>query len=91
MRELIRTPVTPIWAGLMLATGYSWWVGADDSAGAGDASLVTVSILIVAFAKVHFVGMHFMELRHAPAPLRLMFHGWYLVFCVAMVLIYLVA
>jgi len=91
MRELVKTSATPIWVLLVLATVYSWWVGADDSAGADGQQLATVSILAVAFVKVRFVGMHFMELRHAPLPLRGLFHAWYAMFCGATVLIYLVA
>ena len=33
-------------------------------------------VLIVAFLKVRLIGMHFMELREAMRPLRLLFNAW---------------
>ncbi len=50
-----------------------------------DATLAGSLILLVAFIKVRFVGLYFMELRHAPIPLRLVFEGWCLVVCSAVI------
>jgi len=35
-----------------------------------------VLIVTIAGAKLHLVGMHFVELRHAPLALKLIFDGW---------------
>ncbi len=32
--------------------------------------------MTIAALKIRLVGMHFMELRHAPLALRIAFHGW---------------
>jgi len=48
-------------------------------------------IMTTAFAKTWFVGMYFMELRHAPLALRLLFNAWVVVGCVAVVAIYLLS
>jgi hypothetical protein len=36
-------------------------------------------VIAVAFIKVRFIGLDFMELRHAPRPLRVAFEAWLLV------------
>lgn len=88
MMVLARTAVTPVWLLLMAATGLSLWLGADH--GLGARTLATVVVIAVAFVKVRFIGMYFMELRHAPLALRLAFHAWCAVGCLAVVGIYLV-
>jgi hypothetical protein len=40
---------------------------------------VGFTVIGVAFVKVRFIGLDFMELRRAPAPLRLAFEAWLLV------------
>ncbi|AQA04588.1 hypothetical protein BVC93_21595 [Mycobacterium sp. MS1601] len=64
------------WLILVAATVASWLVGADHGAG----SLVAVAVLAIAAAKVRLVGLDFMELRHAPIPLRVLFEAY----CVAL-------
>jgi len=39
-------------------------------------TLTTALVLTVVAVKIHLVGTHFIELRHAPLPLRLLFHIW---------------
>jgi hypothetical protein len=38
--------------------------------------LLTSCLVVLAMFKVHLVGMHFMELRHAPVGLIGIFHVW---------------
>lgn len=38
----------------------------------------TALLVGLAAVKVHVIGLHFMELRHAPRSLVLLFHGWLL-------------
>ena len=89
MRALIRTPVTPVWLLLVLATAVSWWLGADQGLGADLHKLATVLVMSVAFIKVGFVGSYFMELRHAPLGLRLFFGAWCSVFLTLILVLYL--
>lgn len=72
MKTLFLNVVTPVWFLLMLATGVSWWLGAG-------AVHMTVAVMTIAYVKCLFVGMYFMELRHAPQPLRLAFLAWCMV------------
>ena len=86
LRSLIRQPPTFVWLGLMLVTGVSWWLGTDHGA---NHKLATIVVMVVAFTKVRFVGMYFMELRHAPLPLKLIFQGWCVVVCSVIIVMYL--
>ncbi|ORB29034.1 cytochrome C oxidase subunit IV family protein [Mycolicibacterium parafortuitum] len=62
------------WLFLVAATVVSWAVGAEHGTG----STVAVLVLGIAAIKVRLVGLDFMELRHAPVPLRAAFE----VYCV---------
>ena len=82
MRALLRDRTTVIWLLLIAATCLSWFLGTDHGLAGVDArTIATVAILVVAFVKVSFVGMNFMELRNAPTPLRLIFLGYVVVVC----------
>ena len=83
MLQLVRTPVTFVWLLLMAATGISMWVAVDH--GVDDVRVATSVVMSVALVKAYLVGMHFMELRHAPWPLRGAFLAW-CVLCAAAVL-----
>jgi len=85
--SLFRQRVTLVWLGLVCVTGVSWWLGTDHSAAH---KLATIVVLGVAFTKVRFVGMYFMELRGAPLPLKLIFQGWCVVVCTTLLIMYLV-
>ena len=65
LADLLRSSITAIWFVLIGATLLSWWLGTDHVI--DDASLAGALILLVAFIKVRFVGLYFMEL-HAPDP-----------------------
>jgi Prokaryotic Cytochrome C oxidase subunit IV len=86
-RSLLRQPATVVWFGLVLIALVSWWLGTDQ--GAGSHKLAAILLLALAFTKVRFVGMYFMELRGAPLVLKLLFQGWCLVVCCALVGMYL--
>ncbi|THJ33170.1 cytochrome C oxidase subunit IV family protein [Candidatus Frankia alpina] len=65
--------VVCVFAGLLLLTGgSSWFAESDASRGVAP----TAFIMTIAALKIRLVGMHFMELRHAPLALRIAFHGW---------------
>lgn len=76
----VRT--TAIWAGLVVATCLTLWLGASHSA------VVAVAIP-VAFLKVYFIGSEFMDLRGAPSALRLGFTAWVVILASAITTLYL--
>jgi heme/copper-type cytochrome/quinol oxidase subunit 4 len=48
-------------------------------AGVLEGSVRSVVIVAICGVKLHLVGMRFMELRHAPPPLRLAYQTWVVV------------
>ncbi|MEH3140267.1 MAG: cytochrome C oxidase subunit IV family protein [Mycobacterium kyogaense] len=74
--ELLKNRAGFTWLILVAATIVSWVVGADHGTG----SAVGVIVLGIAAIKVRLVGLDFMELRHAPVPLRATFEAY----CVGM-------
>ena len=78
MPSLLRHKITFVWLVLILATALSWQLG--HGFGFGDRyTYATITIVIIAFIKARLVFLDFMELRHAPLPLRLAFESWALV------------
>jgi heme/copper-type cytochrome/quinol oxidase subunit 4 len=73
MRPLILKPVTVVWAALVLATCVAWW---SASGGAVPSFEATAIVMIVAAVKARLVILHFMDLKAAPRPWRLLFEGW---------------
>jgi len=75
--ETLSTPrrqlPTFVWALLMAATITTTWVLSKDAV---TASVATAGTLALAGWKVRLVVLDFMELRHAPWPLRLAFEAW---------------
>jgi caa(3)-type oxidase subunit IV len=80
--------VTLVWLALLALTFASFVVGVEQ--GAGVASAAAVVIIGVALFKVRLIGIHFMDLRVAPRPLRLIFEGYVLVVFIVLVVIDLV-
>lgn len=76
------------WAVLMVSTLVSWVLAADHG-GLFNDRVVTGSVVIaIAFLKIYLVGRYFMELRFAPAGLRLSFNCWTLATCVLVIALY---
>ncbi|WP_328358045.1 cytochrome C oxidase subunit IV family protein [Mycobacterium sp. NBC_00419] len=76
MLSLIPVRARVSWLILVAATCASWALGAEHGTG----SVVVVAVLGIAAVKVRLVGLDFMELRHAPIPLRVAFE----IYCVAL-------
>ena len=76
MLSLIPVRARLSWLILVVATCASWALGAEHGTG----SVVVVAVLGIAAVKVRLVGLDFMELRHAPIPLRAVFE----IYCVAL-------
>ena len=87
LRGLLRGPFMVVWFVLIAATLLLWYLGAEQ--GVHNAHLATVLILIIAFIKVRFVGLYFMELRDAPVPLRLIFEAHCATVCAVVLGVYL--
>ncbi|UTI63845.1 cytochrome C oxidase subunit IV family protein [Paraconexibacter antarcticus] len=85
---LLRHPVSVVWGILIAATLTSWWLGTDH--GVSNEQTASILILVVAFIKVRFVGLYFMELRHAPLPLRMIFEGYCFVVCTTVILMFVI-
>ena len=85
--ELIRKPVSIVWAALMLATCASTWLLSKNSV---TPEVATVAIMLVAAVKVRLVISHFMEVRRAPLALRLVCNGWLLAVTALIMTVYLV-
>ncbi|WP_182379347.1 cytochrome C oxidase subunit IV family protein [Nocardioides sp. WS12] len=80
--NLFRSKATVVWVFLILATVLSWALGTDHGF-VDDHTTASTIIMVVAFVKVRFVGLYFMELNHAPLALRLLLEVWCLVVCLA--------
>ncbi|MGY4103750.1 cytochrome C oxidase subunit IV family protein [Nocardia sp. R16R-3T] len=92
LAEIARTRVTLVWLVLVSATVLSWWLGTEGGHRAGGShALASVVIFLVAFVKVRFVGLYFMELRNAPLALRGLFEAYCLVACAVLVGMFLAA
>jgi hypothetical protein len=85
MNDLIRHYTTGVWLLLAALTASLWWLGGGS---ATSGVYATVSLMVIAFFKVRLVGIHFMELRWAPLPLRLAFEAWTLVTCLLVLAVY---
>jgi hypothetical protein len=86
-----RLPVdrqTAVWMFLVAATVLTAVVGLEQH---GDTTAVGLLLLAIAFVKIRLVALHFMEVREAPLPLRLLVEAYVGVTFVALVVIYLVA
>lgn len=75
MTDLFRHRATVVWAALVAATVLSWILGTPAGNGVQAA---TAGALAIAFVKVRYVGLDFMELRGAAAALRVAFEAWVL-------------
>jgi heme/copper-type cytochrome/quinol oxidase subunit 4 len=85
--ELLRKPVSIVWAALMLATYASTWLLSKNSV---TPVVATVAIILMAAVKVRLVMSHFMEVRRAPLALRFVCDGWLLAVTALIVTVYLV-
>ncbi len=89
---LMKNLITPVWLLLMAITAVSWFLGTNQSGGLGALhEKATLGVFVLSFFKVRLVILHFMEVRHAPLPLRIACEAWVLVICAVLITIYLSA
>jgi hypothetical protein len=86
MASLLRSRATAIWLLLVAASLFSWESTRLEGGGMG-AQLAYAAILIIAFVKVRFIGLDFMELRGAPWPIRIGFEIWAMAVCIALLIL----
>ena len=70
---------------LVLATLASSLLGTEDSTSA----VIGCAVVAIALIKVRLVGLHFMELRNAPAALRGAFEAYVVLTGAAILILYL--
>ncbi|MCC2657898.1 MAG: Prokaryotic Cytochrome oxidase subunit [Panacagrimonas sp.] len=85
MNELFRQTASKVWLLLMAATFVTTWMLTKD---AFPLRIATIAIVLIAAIKVRLVLLHFMELRHAPLPLRLVFEAWVIAVTGALIALY---
>lgn len=76
MRNLIFCKESLIWLALMLITFASWVLGTNHGILMNSAFIETSTILLLAFYKARLVIIHFMEVAHAPASLKVSCEAW---------------
>lgn len=74
-----------VFPALVLATLSSWLLGIEGST----STLVGCAVVAIALIKVRVVGLHFMELRSAPAALRGAFEAYVVVTGATLLVLYL--
>jgi hypothetical protein len=75
--------VTVVFAGLIVATCITWWLGSGSSPTGSGLGLAATLTVLIASAKIYFIGRDFMELRSAPLSLRTAFNVWVVAVAVA--------
>ncbi|GLR66365.1 hypothetical protein GCM10010909_10450 [Acidocella aquatica] len=88
MYSVLFTRVTAVWLFLLFLTAFSVAIAHGDLLGLTQ-RIVTIIVVIIAFLKVRFVGLEFMELRAAPLALRAVFEAWVALVCLGILLLYL--
>jgi len=71
--SILRERVTRVWLGLMVLTCVTTWGLSKDLF---SPAVAVVGIFVIAAVKVRYVMLDFMELRHAPIPVRVAFEAW---------------
>ena len=87
---LLRTRTSVVWFVLILATLLTWSLGGGHHTPGmgGGHSLAGFSILLIAFVKIRFIGMYFMELRLAPIALRFAFEAYCAATCGVLIVLF---
>jgi Prokaryotic Cytochrome C oxidase subunit IV len=85
MNKLFFNRVSFVWLLLVGATALSWQIG--HGFGIGDLRMAGVAIIVIAFIKVRFVILDFMEIRNAPLFMRATAEGWLITICTILVVL----
>jgi caa(3)-type oxidase subunit IV len=71
--SVLRERVTWVWLALVVLTCVTTWGLSKDLF---SPPVAVVGIFLIAAVKVRYVILDFMELRHAPIPVRAAFEAW---------------
>lgn len=71
--SVLRERVTWVWLGLVVLTCVTTWGLSTDLV---SPVVAVVGNFLIAAVKVRYVMLDFMELRHAPLPVRIAFEAW---------------
>lgn len=80
---------TLVYVILTAATIISWFLGTEEAE--SHETLVGAIVIAIAFVKLRLVGIHFMEIGHAPTPLRAAFESYVAVSLAAVLGLFLFA
>jgi hypothetical protein len=86
--ELLKSSATVVWSVLISATAVSWALGAHHHI-VDNPTATALIILTIAFLKIRYIGLHFMDLKDAPLALRALLEAWCLVVCILTSVFYL--
>jgi hypothetical protein len=70
------TRVAVVFAGLVVATCITWWLGSETALTGSAFGVAATLTIVIALAKVYFIGRDFMDLRAAPSVLCIAFTVW---------------
>lgn len=87
----MRQRVSLLWLVMLLMTLASWSLGIEEVSRPAAASMFGTLVLSIAYIKVRFIGLDFMELRDSPIALRLMFEIYAAAVMLLVIVLYLVA
>ncbi|HEX4189507.1 MAG TPA: cytochrome C oxidase subunit IV family protein [Marmoricola sp.] len=87
IHDFLRAKPTRVWLVLVAITV----VSVVTAGGHGSGSRIGLVALVLATVKARFVGLDFMELRHAPRLLRTLFELYCVAIAGTLVVVYLVA
>jgi hypothetical protein len=87
MQALLLSRTSLIWLLLVAATALSWEVG--HGFGLHGPRQAGVAIIVVAFIKVRYVLLDFMEIRHAPIAMRGAAEVWAVGVCGVLIAMFL--
>ena len=74
-----------VWTLMVVFTCVTWTIGTRHTF---SPTVVTVTVLAIAFVKVRFVGADFMELHSATRPLARSYDAYVVIMCAALVATY---
>jgi heme/copper-type cytochrome/quinol oxidase subunit 4 len=82
-----RRRITGIWLLLLMLTAVSWWLGRGSGWPAHDPRDIGLVIVVLAFVKIRFVMLDFMEVRYAPTAMRAACEAWVAAVCAAILIL----
>ena len=79
--------ITRIWLLLLLLTAVSWWLGRAGGWPVLGHRNMGLVIVVLAFVKIRFVILDFMEVRNAPTAMRAACESWVVAVCAAILIL----